>query len=73
MAPSKSTSVALGLLTPLEAMPGIGPKRARALADRGITTLADALLHLPSRYQDWRVRTTEDSIACGNLWLPKHC
>jgi len=65
MAPSKSTSVALGLLTPLEAMPGIGPKRARALADRGITTLADALLHLPSRYQDWRVRTAISQLQPG--------
>jgi hypothetical protein len=23
--------------------------------------------------ENWRARTTEDSIACGNLWLPNAC
>ena len=51
--------------TALDAMPGIGPKRAAALADRGIRTIADALLHLPSRYHDWRVRTPIPNLQPG--------
>jgi ATP-dependent DNA helicase RecG len=35
---------------------GIGPKRATALAGRGILTIGDALLHLPYRYIDMRIR-----------------
>lgn len=35
-------------------MPGIGPKRAAALAAKGLRTAGDALFHLPARYQDWR-------------------
>jgi ATP-dependent DNA helicase RecG len=47
----------LEMQTPLSALSGVGPKRAAALADRGIATIADLLLHLPSHYQDWRSRT----------------
>lgn len=43
--------------TPLSALSGVGPKRAAALADRGIATLADLLFNLPLHYQDWRSRT----------------
>ncbi|HVR29813.1 MAG TPA: ATP-dependent DNA helicase RecG [Thermoanaerobaculia bacterium] len=39
---------------PLTALPGIGPKRAAALAEHGIATLGDLLRHLPARYQDRR-------------------
>jgi ATP-dependent DNA helicase RecG len=38
------------------AIRGIGPKRAQALRERNIATLADALLHLPFRYIDLRQR-----------------
>jgi ATP-dependent DNA helicase RecG len=38
----------------LTALPGIGPKRAAALAEHGIATVGDLLWHLPVRYQDRR-------------------
>src|SRR5208337_1019814 len=44
------------LKTAVSAMTGIGPKRAEALANRGIATVEDLLFHLPARYQDWRDR-----------------
>jgi ATP-dependent DNA helicase RecG len=58
-APAETVHKALRLRpeTPLGAIAGIGPKRAAALAERGIVTVADALFHLPARYQDWRTRT----------------
>jgi ATP-dependent DNA helicase RecG len=33
---------------------GVGPKRAEALAKRGLTSVRDLLFHLPSRYDDRR-------------------
>ena len=49
-------------------MSGIGPKRAEALAARGISTVEDLLFHLPSKYQDWRERRqsthSEAGIVC---------
>src|ERR1700730_4669560 len=57
MAPSSSVAEdvkPLSLKTPVAAMAGIGPKRAEALANRGITTIEDLLFHLPARYHDWR-------------------
>jgi ATP-dependent DNA helicase RecG len=47
----------LEMQTPLSALSGVGPKRAAALADRGIATVADLLFNLPLHYQDWRSRT----------------
>ncbi len=46
----------LALDSPVAELPGIGPKRAQALAERGLATIEDVLFHLPSRYQDWRER-----------------
>ncbi len=65
MTQARSTAATLRPDTLLAAMPGIGPKRAAALADRGIRTIADALLHLPSRYHDWRVRTPIPNLQPG--------
>ena len=48
-------------------MPGIGPKRAAALEARGIVTAADLIFHLPSRYQDWRARSSEKDLHPGNI------
>ena len=45
----------LEMQTPLSALSGVGPKRAAALADRGIATVADLLFNLPLHYQDWRL------------------
>ena len=38
--------------TPLAGLPGIGPARARALADAGLATVLDLLLELPVRRDD---------------------
>jgi len=51
-----SQPAALRPETPVGALPGIGPKRTAALAERDITTVLDLLLNLPIRYQDWRQR-----------------
>jgi len=42
------------LARPVGALPGIGPRRAEALARRGLARVADLLFHLPSRYDDRR-------------------
>jgi len=38
--------------TPVTGLPGVGPRLAERLARLGIETVADALFHLPLRYQD---------------------
>ncbi|MBY0399102.1 ATP-dependent DNA helicase RecG, partial [Myxococcota bacterium] len=38
----------------LEALPGVGPKRAEALARRGLERISDLLFWLPSSYEDRR-------------------
>ena len=35
-----------------EVLPGVGPRRASALARRGLRTVGDLLFHLPTRYDD---------------------
>ena len=52
-------------VSPVGAMPGIGPKRAAALAARGIETALDVAFHLPARYQDWRERTPLEKLRPG--------
>ena len=44
----------------LAEIPGVGPRRAQQLAQRGLRSIADLLFHLPSRYDD---RRTESRIA----------
>ncbi len=39
---------------PVSILPGVGEVRERQLAGLGIHSLADLLLHLPHRYEDWR-------------------
>ncbi len=70
---------ALELLAPLEApdfadrtigrpiatLPGIGGKRAEALAKRGLRTVVDLLFHLPSRYDDRRERVAVGALEVG--------
>src|SRR5215469_3441327 len=44
----------LGIRSALSRLPGIGPKRAAALEERGIATVGDLLFSFPARYLDWR-------------------
>src|SRR5271155_4686871 len=53
--------------SPVAAMAGIGPKRAAALEARGIVTAGDLVFHLPTRYQDWRERTSLEDLRVGNI------
>src|SRR5271168_4805687 len=48
-------------------MAGIGPKRAAALAARGIVTAHDLAFYLPVRYQDWRERTPDHELRVGSV------
>jgi len=50
---------------PLSGLPGIGPKRAEQLAQRGLRSVADLLFHLPSRYDDRRERVRIGDLAVG--------
>ena len=42
------------LSAPVEALRGIGPRRAAALKKLGVGTLGDLLSRFPRRYEDWR-------------------
>jgi ATP-dependent DNA helicase RecG len=53
------------LATPLRQVRGIGPVKARALADAGYHTVSDLLFHLPHRYEDRREVATVAAIAVG--------
>jgi len=60
-----SAAAALSPDTSVASLPGIGPKRAAALTERGIATLRDYVFHLPSRYQDWRNLTSLAALVPG--------
>src|SRR5258708_31656291 len=53
--------------TPVASMPGMGPKRAAALEARGIVTAGDLIFYLPTRYQDWRERSSAKDLRVGNI------
>jgi len=42
------------LARPVSALPAVGPRRAELLARRGLASVGDLLLHLPSRWDDRR-------------------
>ena len=63
--PAVLKSNSLSLETSVVTLSGIGPKRAAALADRGIATVRDVIFHLPSRYQDWRHLTPLSAVVPG--------
>ena len=42
----------MDLDTPVESLPGIGARRAKFLASRGLLTLEDLLYYMPFRYED---------------------
>ena len=50
--------------SPLRDLPGVGPVRARQLAEAGYRTVGDLLGHLPHRYEDRStVRTVAEAVA----------
>ena len=50
--------------TPIEALPGIGPRTAPAFRHLGIATAGDLLRHFPMRYEEDRgERTVADLVA----------
>jgi len=50
----------------LDGLPGIGPARARALAEAGLSTVLDLLLELPVRHEDRaRFARVKDLVAGG--------
>jgi len=55
------------LATTPAALPGLGPKRAEALAKRGLATIQDLLFQLPSRYDDRRAL-----VGVGDLEVGRH-
>ncbi len=58
------------LLTPVEALPEVGPTRGRALRRLGLRCVADLILHLPHRYVH---QHSEDTIANASITLgPRH-
>ncbi len=42
----------MDILSPIQYVKGVGPRRAALLARLGIVSVRDALFHLPSRYED---------------------
>src|ERR1700747_1232781 len=42
----------ISLANPVKYLRGVGPQRASALEERGITTVGDLLSYLPFRYED---------------------
>ena len=46
-------------------LPGVGPRRAQQLAQRGLRTIADLLFHLPSRYDDRRAQLRIADLEVG--------
>ncbi|MBW2542318.1 MAG: hypothetical protein JRF15_09525, partial [Deltaproteobacteria bacterium] len=46
-------------------LPGLGPKRAQRLAQRGLVSVADLLFHLPTRYDDRRSLQSVGSLEVG--------
>jgi len=49
----------------IRTVPGVGPRRSAALHARQIATLADALMHLPYRYEDLRQRDDVTTLRPG--------
>jgi ATP-dependent DNA helicase RecG len=51
--------------SPVEVLPGVGPKRAAELGRYGLRTVADLVFHLPFRYDDRRVITPVADLRPG--------
>jgi ATP-dependent DNA helicase RecG len=63
--PSAPAEGPTGIDTPLQFVKGVGPQRAKLLEKLGLTTVADALLHLPRRHEDRSQLTPLGRLAVG--------
>ena len=54
-------------------LPGVGPRRAEALAKLGIRTIEDLLRHYPRRYEDRRKAVPVSSLVDGAPALTRVC
>ncbi len=54
------------LARPLDRLPGVGPRRAEALAKRGLSSITDLLFRLPSRYDDRRTFVPIGELEVGS-------
>src|SRR5437867_4401713 len=52
--------------SPLAALPGIGPRRSKQLAEAGLRTVEDLFFHLPFRYEDRRRRARAADMISGD-------
>jgi len=53
------------LARPVSQIPGVGPRRAEALARRGLRSVAHLLFHLPTRYDDRRALSRVEDLEVG--------
>jgi ATP-dependent DNA helicase RecG len=54
---------------PLTRLKGIGPKSAQSLADEGVRSILDLVLHLPRRYEDRTLITGLDGPLEAGAWV----
>jgi ATP-dependent DNA helicase RecG len=54
------------LARPVDRLPGVGPRRAEALVKRGLRSVSDLLLRLPSRYDDRRTFALIGQLEVGS-------
>jgi len=59
------TRVREALVRPVSVLPGLGPRRAEALAKRGLGTVADLLFHLPRGWEDRRALRRVGDLEVG--------
>ncbi len=57
----------LSLTDPLSAMAGVGPRTAAVLAGSGLSTVADLLWHLPSRWEDRACPLSLREVVAGDV------
>ncbi len=66
--PSRTTTTAIRLDTPLRFLHGVGPGRAEKLAGVGLATVEDLLLTVPLRYEDRRRVARVSEIQGPGAW-----
>jgi len=57
----------MDILSPIQYVKGVGPRRAALLARLGIVSVRDALFHLPSRYEDRSSIKKIVQLSCGEI------